>query len=150
MKHDPEALGCRGWRPLPTMVDCLLVDPLRLGLNGTAGPRSPPVNVMVDEPGFAVTVPSQLLLRLLGLAITKPAGKLSVNEIPVRVTSEFGSVELLFGLLMVKLNRVIWFVVIVSGRKSLLMVGGKATPKVADAVPPVPPSLEFTAPVVFR
>lgn len=36
------------------------------------------------------------------------------------------------------------------GRKSLLMVGGKATPKVADAVPPVPPSLEPTAPVVFR
>ena len=151
MKHDPEELGCRGCRrPLPTMVDCLLVDPLRLGLNGTAGPRSPPVNVMIDEPGLAVTVPSQLLLRLLGLATTSPAGNVSVNAIPVNVTSELGADELLLGLLMVKLNRVIWFWLILSGTKILLMVGGKATPKVADAVPPVPPSLEFTAPVVFR
>ena len=121
-----------------------------LGLNGTAGPRSPPARVMVDEPDVAVTVPSQVLLRLLGLATTTPAGKLSVNAIPVRVTSEFGNDELLLGLLMVKLNSVVAPFGMLSGMKSLLMVGGKATPKVADAVPPVPPSLEPTAPVVFR
>jgi hypothetical protein len=80
-----------------------------IGLNGTAAPISPPVRVMIDVPGVAVTVPSQLLLKLLGLAITRPGGKLSVNAIPVRVTSEFGGDELLFGLLIVKLNKVVWF-----------------------------------------
>jgi len=178
MKHDPLALGSRGCcGPPRTMAvdcgscsrdagpkafdrrgsgcndgdDCMLSG--RSGLiliNPTAGPRSPPVRVTMDVPGEAATVPSQLLLRLLGLAITRPTGKLSVIAIPVRVMSLSGAVELLLGLLMVKLNRVIWFWLILSGRKSLLMVGGKATPKVADAVPPVPPSLEFTAPVVFR
>lgn len=118
--------------------------------NPTAGPRSPPVRVMTDEPGSAVTVPSQLLLRLLGLAITKPVGKLSVNAIPVRVTSELGGLEKLFGLLMVKLNRVVWFWLMVSGRKSLLIVGAKATDKVAVASPPVPPLSELTGPVSFR
>lgn len=118
--------------------------------NPTAGPRSPPVRVMTDEPGSAVTVPSQLLLRLLGVAITKPVGKLSVNAIPVRVTSEFGKFEKLFGLLMVKLNRVVWFWLMVSGRKSLLIVGAKATDKVAVASAPVPPLSEVTGPVSFR
>jgi hypothetical protein len=47
-----------------------------------------------------------------------------VNVIPVSVTFVFGS---LFGLLMVKLNRVVPFDATLSGRKSLLIVGGKAT-----------------------
>ena len=148
IKHEPLEVGCLGTSDLGTSD--LGARGFDLGLNGTAGPRSPPARVMVDEPGVAVTVPSQLLLRLLGLATTTPGGKLSVNAIAVRVTSEFGNDELLLGLLMVKLNSVVAPFGMLSGMKSLLMVGGKATPKVADAVPPVPPSLEPTAPVVFR
>lgn len=37
----------------------------------------------------------------------------------------------------------------VVGKKSLLMVGGFATFKVAEAVPPVPPLVELTGPEVF-
>src|SRR5258705_684085 len=101
---------------------------------------------MEDEPGVAVTVPPQSLLSSLGDAITRPSGKLSANAIPVSVTFVFGS---LFGLLMVKLNKVVPFGVTLSGRKSLLIVGGKATPKVADAELPMPPLVELTAPVLL-
>ena len=56
---------------------------------------------------------------------------------------------LLFGLVMVKLSNDVPFWKVVSGTKTLLMVGGRATNKVADAVPPVPPLVELTAPVVL-
>src|SRR5258707_15848021 len=77
---------------------------------------------MEEEPGSAVTVPPQSLLSSLGNAITSPAVKLSVNEIPVSVRFGFGS---LLGLLMVKLNMVVPSGATVSGRKSFLIVGGK-------------------------
>lgn len=57
---------------------------------------------------------------------------------------------LLFGLVMVKLTRDVPFWTVELGTKTLLMVGGKATNKVADAEPPVPPLVELTGPVVFR
>jgi hypothetical protein len=77
---------------------------------------------MEDEPGVAVTVPPQSLLSSFGKAISRPVGKVSVNAIPVSVRLVFGS---LFGLLMVKLNRVVPSGATVSGRKSLLIVGGR-------------------------
>src|SRR5262249_3913154 len=52
-----------------------------------AGSRAPPTRVIVPDPGTAVTTPPQSLLSALGEAICKPAGKLSVNEIPVSDTS---------------------------------------------------------------
>src|SRR6267154_1529889 len=73
-------------------------------------------------PGIAVTVPPQSLKTSLGEATTNPAGKLSVNAIPLRVRFGCGS---LFGLLIVKLNKVVPFAGTVSGRKSLLIVGGR-------------------------
>ncbi len=97
---------------------------------------------MVFEPGVAVTVPSQLLLSPLGEATCSPAGSTSVNWIPVKVTS-------LFGLLIVKLNWDCPASEIVSGTKTLLMVGGKATDRVAEAESPVPPSVELTGPVLL-
>ena len=97
-----------------------------------------------------MTVPPQLLLILLGEATTKPAGKLSVKAMPVRPTSLFGGVELLLGLVMVKLANVVPFWAIVLGTNSLLIVGGKATVKVAEAEPPVPPLVELTGPVLLR
>ena len=82
----------------------------------------PSDRLIEDEPGVAVTVPPQSLKSSLGDAINRPAGKLSVNAIPFKVTFVFGS---LFGLLMVKLNRVVPFGATVAGRKSLLIVGAK-------------------------
>lgn len=122
---------------------------LRVEIKPTAGPIVPPVRVTEVAPGTAVNVPPQSLLILGTAATTRPAGKLSVNVIPVKVTSLLGGVELLFGFSMVKLNKVDWFWAMVLGRNSLLIVGGKATPRVADAVLPVPPLVELT-PVVFR
>jgi hypothetical protein len=58
----------------------------------------------------------------------------------------FGS---LFGLLIVKLNNVWSLTVTVSGEKSLLMVGGSATDKVADAASPLPPLSELMGPVLL-
>src|SRR5258705_5086958 len=114
---------------------------------GSAGASVPPIKLREDDPGVAVTVPPQSLLSSLGDAITRPAGKLSANAIPVSVTFVFGS---LFGLLTVKLNKVVPFGDTLSGRKSLLTVGGKATPQVADAELPMPPLVEITAPVLLR
>lgn len=140
MKHTPSAIACActGW------------DRLEPGSNPTAGLMPPPVRVIEVDPGTAVTVPPQLLLRLGEAATARPAGNASVNVIPVRVTSLFGGVELLFGFWMVKLNNVVPFWATVSGRKSLLMVGGNATNRVADAAPPVPPFVLLTGPVLFR
>src|SRR5258705_2174352 len=114
---------------------------------GSAGASVPPIKLMEEEPGVAVTVPPQSLLSSLGDAITRPTGKLSANAIPVSVKFAFGS---LFGLLMVKLNKVVPFVVTLSVRRSLLIVGGKPTPKVADAELPMPPLVELTVPVLLR
>jgi hypothetical protein len=46
-------------------------------------PIDPSASDTVPEPGVAVTGPSQLLDALLGVATTKPAGRLSVNATPV-------------------------------------------------------------------
>jgi hypothetical protein len=69
-----------------------------------------------------VTIPPQSLLISFGDAITNPAGKLSVKAIPLSVRFGCGS---LLGLLMVKLNKVVPFADTVSGRKRLLIVGGR-------------------------
>lgn len=95
-------------------------------------------------------MPPQSLLKPLGFAITRPAGKVSVKAMPVSVTSTFGATELLLGLLMVKLKPEVPVWKIVSGTKTLLIVGGLATNSVADAEPPVPPFVELTGPVLFR
>jgi hypothetical protein len=93
----------------------------RSGRKGGAGANVPPERLIDSEPGVAVTIPPQVLLSSLGEAITRPAGKLSVNEIPFSVMFMFGSS---FGLLIVKLNKVVPLGATVSGRKSLLMAGG--------------------------
>ena len=71
-----------------------------------------------------------------------PAGKLSVNEMPVRVT-------VLLELLMVKLTPTVLFWATALAAKALTMVGGAATVKVSVAVLPVPPFVELTFPLVL-
>ena len=101
------------------------------------GLNIPPTNPMDDEPAIAVTVPPQELVRPFGEAKNKPLGKLSVKAIPV-------SAMFAFRLLMVKLNVVISSCTIVAGAKTLLIVGGAITVRLADVALPVPPLVELT------
>jgi hypothetical protein len=45
----------------------------------------PAERLMLPDPATAVAVPPQVLLNALGVATTRPAGRLSVNAIPVSV-----------------------------------------------------------------
>src|SRR5258708_3142069 len=89
-----------------------------------------------------VTVPPQLPVRFGGFATTNPAGKMSVNPIPFKVT-------LVFGLLIVKLNVLLVFNAMLVGLNDLVMVGAAATVRFAVAILPVPPLVELTLPVVL-
>jgi len=84
-----------------------------------------------------VRVPPQTVAEALPTA--SPAGKLSVNATPVSATA-FAD-----GLVMAKVNEVVEFSVIDAGLKDLAITGGAMTLMLADAVPPLPPSLEVTA-----
>ncbi len=103
----------------------------------------PPVKLMVLEPAVSDTVPVHVVLAPLGVDTTKPPGRLSVKATPV-------SAKLEFGLLMLNVKLVEPFSGIVAAPKALLMVGGVATVRVAVLlVPPVPPLVELTLPVVL-
>src|SRR5689334_7074299 len=103
----------------------------------------PPDKLNVPEPAVAVAVPPHVLLRPDGVAITRPAGKLSVNDSPVRLT-------LVFGLVMLMVSDVVPFSGILVAPNCLVTVAGEATISVAVLlVAPVPPLVELTAPVVL-
>src|SRR6476646_5881398 len=97
---------------------------------------------MLPDPATAVAVPPQVLLKAGVGATTRPAGRLSVNAIPV-------SEVVVFGLEMLKVSDVVPFSGITAAPKALVMVGGVATLKFAEAVFPVPPLVEVTLPVVL-
>src|SRR5205085_1143684 len=90
----------------PTVVPVTLTEKLTL----LPAAREPPARLTVPEPAAAVTVPPPRLppmsVKPLGLATTRPAGKLSVNDRPVRLAG------LPAGLVMVKVR----LVVALSGR----------------------------------
>jgi hypothetical protein len=94
-------------------------------------------------PAVAVAEPVHVLLRLLGEATTKPAGRLSVNSIPV-------SASPVFGFAIVKVSELVPFSGTVKAPKDLLIVGGLATASVAEAEPPVPPFVALIGPVLLR
>jgi len=103
----------------------------------------PPDKLKLPEPAVAVAVPPQLFVKPLGVAITSPAGRLSVNANPVRLTP-------LFGLVMLMVSDVVPFNGILAAPKLLVTVAGEATISVAVLlVAPVPPLVELTALVVF-
>jgi len=80
--------------------------------------RVAPDRVTKGVPAVAVMdPPPQLPIRPLGVEITKPAGRVSVNAIPV-------SVVVVFGLLTVKLKEVDPFRGMFAAPKALLRVGG--------------------------
>lgn len=82
-----------------------------------------------------------MLLRFGVAATTSPAGRLSVNATPLAAE--------LFGLEMAKLRVVAPFSGMVAAPNVLVIDTGLATLKFAEAVFPVPPFVEVTAPVVL-
>src|SRR5579864_5799358 len=105
--------------------------------------RLEPDKLIVLDPAMAVTVPPpQPPAKPLGVETTSPAGSVSVMPIPLNVTVPFGFV-------MVKLRPVVPFSGMAAAPNVLAIVGGATTVRLADAVPPAPPSVEVAAPVVL-
>ncbi len=98
---------------------------------------------MLPEPATAVAVPPQVLVRPLGVATTRPAGRVSVKATPV------SAAVLAAGLVMVKVSEVVPFSGTAGAPKALAIDGGASTLMLVEAVPPVPPSVEVTLPVVL-
>jgi hypothetical protein len=78
-----------------------------------------------------------------GVATAIPAGSASVKPIPLSATA-FGA-----GFVTVKLRLVFPFRAIVGAPNVLVIAGGATTVRLADPVPPLPPSVDVTAPVVL-
>src|SRR5260370_25587509 len=91
--------------------------------------------------GVVVNVPPQALAE--ELATVSPVGSVSVKATPVSGT------VLAPGLVMVKVSDVVVFSAMVAGLKALAIEGGATTVMEAEAVPPAPPSVEVTLPVVL-
>src|SRR5258707_9811271 len=105
--------------------------------------RVPAERLTELEPATAVPAPPQVLANPLGVATTKPAGRLSVKATPV------SGMVLAAGLVMVKVSEVEPFNGMLAAPNALVMVGGVATARLAVAVLPVPPLVELTFPVVL-
>ena len=70
----------------PAVVPVTLTDNVQDALEA----RIPPERLTEPDPATAVAVPPQVLVNALGVATTKPAGRLSVKAIPVRASVVFG------------------------------------------------------------
>jgi hypothetical protein len=103
-----------------------------------------PVSVTEVEPATDVMVPlPQDPVSPFGDATTVPTGKVSVKATPE------SALVLAAGLVMVKVSEVVPLTAMVGAPKDFVMLGGATTETVADAVPPVPPSVEVVDPVVL-
>jgi hypothetical protein len=103
-----------------------------------------PVRLTAPEPAVAVIVPPPHdPERPLGVATVIPAGNVSVNVTPAN-----GAV-FAAGFVIVKLRVELPFGEMAVGLKAFTMDGGATTTRLAEAVPPGPPSIDVTFPVVL-
>src|SRR5689334_15294640 len=93
------------------------------------------------EGAVVVNVPPQV--AAVALATVTPAGKVSVTATPVNGTA-FAA-----GLTIVNVRVVVWPGLTAAGLNATVSEGGATTVIDAEAVPPVPASLETSADVVF-
>ena len=122
----------------PAVVPVTFTDTVQDALAATV-----PAERLTDpEPPTAVAVPLQVLFKLGVEATTRPEGRVSVNARPVKATP-------VFGLLIVNVSEVEPFNGTVAAPKTLVIVGGLATVRLAVAVLPVPPLVDVTLPVVL-
>jgi hypothetical protein len=141
--------------PVPPLVELtapvVLVEtpglaPMTLTLNVQDVPAAivAPVRLTAPEPAVAVIVPPPHdPERLLGVATVIPAGNVSVNATPASA-AVFAA-----GFVMVKLRVEFPFGETAVGLNAFTMDGGATTTTLAEAVPPAPPSVEVTFPVVL-
>lgn len=103
-----------------------------------------PERLIAEVPAVAVMVPPpHEPVSPFGVATVKPTGSESLNPTPV---SWFA---LAAGFVIVNVSEVVAPVEIVDGLNAMAIDGGASTTSDADAVPPVPPSVEVTWPVVL-
>src|SRR5689334_16531509 len=114
----------------------------RLIVHEAFAASEPPVRLIEPDPAAAVTVPLQVVVSPFGVATCKPAGSVSLKAMPVSASD-------VFGLLSVKVSDVFAPTKMLDAPKALVMVGGVATVKLAEAVLPVPPFVEGTFPDVL-
>jgi hypothetical protein len=122
----------------PAVVPCTFTETVQLALAA----RVPAERLMLPDPATAVAVPPQVLFKPLGVATTNPAGRLSVKAMPVNA-------RLVLGFWIVNVSEVVPFNGMLAAPNTLVIEGGVATVKLADAVLPVPPLVELTLPVVL-
>jgi hypothetical protein len=122
----------------PAPVPCTFNDTVQEAVEANV----PAAKVTTDEPPAAIAVAPQVLFKALGVATTKPAGRLSVKATPVSVT-------FVFGFVMLNVNEVVPFNGMAAAPNALVIAGGEPTVIFAVAVLPVPPLVELTAPEVF-
>ena len=114
-----------------------------LKLQDAPGARVAPLMLILPAPGGAVIDPPlQLPVSPLGVEITNPVARVLENETPVNATTWFGFITL-----NVK-GRLAPFGIAAAENVSMI-VGGCATMIVAEAVVPVPPSVDAIAPVTL-
>ena len=124
------------------LVNCPAAAPVTVTLNWhwlfaaiVAPVKAIPVGAVV------VSVPPQTVAE--ALATVSPVGSVSVNATPVSATA-FAA-----GFVIVNVSEVVAFSAMLDGLKTLAIDGGATTLIEAEAVPPVPPSVEVTFPVVL-
>src|SRR5580765_7715302 len=88
-----------------------------------------------------VSVPPQTVAE--AFATVSPVGSVSVNATPNNGST------LAAGFVIVNVSEVVAFSAIVEGLNTFAIDGGASTFTLAEAVPPVPPSVEVTLPVVL-
>src|SRR5262249_22065539 len=108
--------------------------------------KAPPLRLMLPEAATAVTVPPlQLPTTPFGVPTTRPAGRVSVNAIPLSAVATFGFVS-------VKERVVVAFSAMLPAPNALLKFGEVTAATLMVAVllvAPVPTWVEEIAPVVF-
>jgi hypothetical protein len=103
----------------------------------------PPARLMPVVPAVAVATPLHVFVNAFGVATTRPVGSVSVKATPASAT------VLAAGLVMVIVSEVVPFSGTLGAPKAFAIEGGATTATLAEAVPPVPPSTDVTAPVVL-
>src|SRR5580700_4649336 len=98
---------------------------------------------MDEDPAVAVIAPPQFVVRFDGVATTTPAGRLSVKAIPF-------TVKLALGFVTVKDRLVAPFRGIVAAPNALTIVGALITVRLADAVFPLPASVELMVTLLLK
>lgn len=137
--------------PVPPLVELtapvvLVYWPATAPVTVTLNWHCPPTAMVAPERDIpvgavVVSVPPQTVE--VALATVSPVGSVSVKATPVSEST------LAAGFVIVNVSEVVAFSAIVDGLKTFAIDGGATTLMLAEAVPPVPPSVEVTFPVIL-